>query len=140
MIIGGSIAMTLMHFLVAWQLSLGAEANAILAIGGILGFIACFAISSGAVIWVFISEIFPNAVRAKGQAFGCFTHWFMCTLISWSFPSVAERAGPYAFGFFGLMMLCQLVFAIYWMPETKGGTIEDIERRLGIGPENVKEV
>ncbi|HRR32782.1 MAG TPA: sugar porter family MFS transporter [Kiritimatiellia bacterium] len=132
MIIGGSIAMTVMHFLVAWQLSLGEQANAVLAIGGILGFIACFAISSGAVIWVFISEIFPNAVRAKGQAFGCFTHWFMCTLISWAFPAVAERAGTYAFGFFGLMMVCQIIFALRWMPETKGGTIEDIEQRLGI--------
>lgn len=140
MIIGGSIAMTLMHFLVAWQLSLGQQANAVLAIGGILGFIAFFAISSGAVIWVFISEIFPNAVRAKGQAFGCFTHWFMCTLISWAFPAVAERAGTYAFGFFGLMMVCQIIFAIRWMPETKGGTIEDIEHRLGIGPEPAKGV
>jgi len=132
MIIGGSIAMTVMHFLVAWQLSLGTEGNAVLAIGGILGFIAFFAISSGAVIWVFISEIFPNAVRAKGQAFGCFIHWFMCTLISWACPAVAERAGTYAFGFFGLMMICQIIFAIRWMPETKGGTIEDIEQRLGI--------
>ncbi|HNX35279.1 MAG TPA: sugar porter family MFS transporter [Kiritimatiellia bacterium] len=140
MIIGGSIAMMFMHFLVAWQLSLGAQANPILAIGGILGFIAFFAISSGAVIWVFISEIFPNAVRAKGQALGCFTHWFMCTLISWAFPAVAEQAGTYAFGFFGLMMICQVVFAIFWMPETKGGTIEDIEQRLGIGPQHAKGV
>ncbi len=136
MIIGGASAMTVMHFLIAWQLSLGTEANPVLAIGGILGFIAFFAISSGAVIWVFISEIFPNAVRAKGQAFGCFTHWFMCTLISWAFPAVAEKAGTYAFGFFGLMMVCQIIFAIFWMPETKGGTIEDIEHRLGIGPEH----
>lgn len=132
MIIGGSIAMTLMHLLVAWQLSLGDQANAVLAIGGILGFIAFFAISSGAVIWVFISEIFPNAVRAKGQAFGCFVHWFMCMLISWAFPAVVERAGTYVFGFFAVMMVCQLIFAIRWMPETKGGTIEDIEKRLGI--------
>ncbi|MDD2349790.1 MAG: MFS transporter, partial [Kiritimatiellae bacterium] len=132
MIIGGSIAMTLMHLLVAWQLSLGDQANAVLAIGGILGFIAFFAISSGAVIWVFISEIFPNAVRAKGQAFGCFVHWFMCMLISWAFPAVVERAGTYVFGFFAVMMVCQIIFAIRWMPETKGGTIEDIEKRLGI--------
>jgi hypothetical protein len=58
-------------------------------------------------------------VRAKGQAFGCFIHWFMCTLISWAFPAVAERAGTYAFGFFGLMMIGQIIFAIRWMPETK---------------------
>ena len=131
MIIGGAAMMILMHALVAWQLSLSAP-NAAIAVTGILGFIAFFAISSGAVIWVYISEVFPNAVRAKGQALGCFTHWFMCTLISWAFPAVAERAGTWAFAFFALMMAVQLAWAIFFMPETKGGTIEDIERRLGI--------
>ena len=131
MIIGGAAMMILMHGLVAWQLSMPAP-NAAIAVTGILGFIAFFAISSGAVIWVYISEVFPNAVRAKGQALGCFTHWFMCTLISWAFPVVAERAGTWAFAFFATMMVVQLVWAILFMPETKGGTIEDIERRLGI--------
>ena len=131
MIIGGASMMILMHGLVAWQLSLPTP-NAALAVAGILGFIAFFAISSGAVIWVYISEVFPNVVRAKGQALGCFTHWFMCTLISWAFPAVAERAGTWAFAFFAAMMAVQLVWAVLFMPETKGGTIEDIERRLGI--------
>ena len=131
MIIGGSALMILMHGLVAWQLSLPSP-NAAIAVTGILGFIAFFAISSGAVIWVYISEVFPNAVRAKGQALGCFTHWFMCTLISWAFPVVAERAGTWAFAFFAFMMAVQLVWAVFFMPETKGGTIEDIEKRLGI--------
>ena len=120
----------LMHGLVAWQLSLPSP-NAAIAITGILGFIAFFAISSGAVIWVYISEVFPNAVRAKGQALGCFTHWFMCTVISWAFPVVAEGAGMWAFAFFAFMMAVQLVWAVFFMPETKGGTIEDIEERLG---------
>ena len=132
MIIGGATLMILMHSLVAWQLSLGDKCNSTLAVLGILGFIAFFACSSGAVIWVYISEVFPNAVRAKGQALGCFTHWFMCTVISWAFPVVAERAGTWAFGFFAFMMLVQLLWAIFFMPETKGGTIEDIEKRLGI--------
>ena len=131
MIIGGASMMILMHGLVAWQLSLPTP-NAALAVAGILGFIAFFAVSSGAVIWVYISEVFPNVVRAKGQALGCFTHWFMCTLISWAFPAVAERAGTWAFAFFAAMMAVQLVWAVFFMPETKGGTIEDIERRLGI--------
>ena len=131
MIIGGAAMMIAMHALVAWQLSLPAP-NAGIAVTGILGFIAFFAISSGAVIWVYISEVFPNAVRAKGQALGCFTHWFMCTLISWAFPVVAERAGTWAFAFFAVMMAVQLVWAVFFMPETKGGTIEDIEKRLGI--------
>ena len=131
LIIGGASLMIVMHGLVAWQLS-QPHPNAAIAVSGILGFIAFFAISSGAVIWVYISEVFPNAVRAKGQAFGCFVHWFMCTLISWAFPVVAERAGTWAFGFFAFMMVVQLVWAVFFMPETKGGTIEDIEERLGI--------
>ena len=132
LIIGGATLMILMHSLVAWQLSLGDKCNSTLAVLGILGFIAFFACSSGAVIWVYISEVFPNAVRAKGQALGCFTHWFMCALISWAFPVVAEKAGTWAFGFFAFMMLVQLLWAVFFMPETKGGTIEDIEKRLGI--------
>ncbi|MBQ0033052.1 MAG: MFS transporter, partial [bacterium] len=131
LIIGGASLMIVMDALVAWQLSLP-QPNAAIAVTGILGFIAFFAVSSGAVIWVYISEVFPNVVRAKGQALGCFTHWFMCTIISWAFPVVAERAGTWAFGFFAAMMAVQLVWAIFFMPETKGGTIEDIERRLGI--------
>ena len=131
MIIGGATMMIAMHALVAWQLSLPTP-NAAIAVTGILGFIAFFACSSGAVIWVYISEVFPNAVRAKGQALGCFTHWFMCTIISWAFPAVAERAGTWAFTFFAAMMAVQLVWALFFMPETKGGTIEDIEKRLGI--------
>ena len=132
MIIGGSALMIAMHALVAWQLA-RPQPNAAIAVAGILGFIAFFAVSSGAVIWVYISEVFPNVVRAKGQALGCFTHWFMCTAISWAFPVVAERAGTWAFAFFAFMMALQLAWAVFFMPETKGGTIEDIERRLGIG-------
>ena len=132
LIIGGSAVMIAMHGLVAWQLSLP-HPNAVIAVAGIFGFIAFFAISSGACIWVYISEVFPNVVRAKGQALGCFTHWFLCTLVSWFFPVVAERAGMYAFAFFAFMMAVQLVWAVFFMPETKGGTIEDIEKRLGLG-------
>ena len=131
LIMVGAAAMVAMHSLVAWQLSLPAPSAAI-AVTGIFGFIAAFAMSSGACLWVYISEVFPNTVRAKGQALGCFTHWFLCTLISWTFPIAAERAGSWTFAFFAAMMVCQLVWAVFFMPETKGGTIEDIEKRLGI--------
>ena len=127
----GATAMVAMHSLVAWQLSLPSPSAAI-AVTGIFGFIAAFAMSSGACLWVYISEVFPNTVRAKGQALGCFTHWFLCTIISWTFPIAAERAGSWTFAFFAAMMVCQLVWALFFMPETKGGTIEDIENRLGI--------
>ena len=130
LILTGSAAMILMHGLVAWQLSLD-HPNAAVAVCGIFGFMAFFALSSGACLWVYISEVFPNAVRAKGQAFGCFVHWSLCTVISWAFPWAAAKAGSATFGFFALMMACQLVWAIFFMPETKGGTTEDIEKRLG---------
>jgi MFS family permease len=127
----GAAAMVAMHSLVAWQLSLP-NPTAAIAVFGIFGFIAAFAMSSGACLWVYISEVFPNTVRAKGQALGCFTHWFLCTIISWTFPMAAEKAGSWTFAFFAVMMGVQLVWAIFFMPETKGGTIEDIEKRLGI--------
>ena len=131
LIIIGAAAMIVMHALVAWQLALP-QPNAVVAMTGIFGFIAFFAMSSGACLWVYISEVFPNTVRAKGQALGCFTHWFLCTVISWVFPMCAERAGSWTFAFFAAMMACQLVWAVFFMPETKGGTTEDVEKRLGI--------
>lgn len=99
-------------------------------LAGLIGYIAFFAFSQVTVIWVFISEIFPNAVRAKGQALGSFTHWFMAAAVSWMFPVVAEISGAWAFGFFALMMIMQLLFVWKIVPETKGGTLEDIEVRL----------
>ena len=102
-------------------------------LAALLTFIAFFAFSQGAVIWVFISEVFPNAVRAKVQALGSFTHWFMATAISQIFPEVAEWSGASAFVFFAAMMGVQFLFALLVMPETKGGAIEDIEKRFGRG-------
>jgi hypothetical protein len=94
-------------------------------------YIAFFAFSQGAVIWVFISEIFPNEVRAKGQTLGSFTHWAMAALIAFFFPMLAERVGGgHTFAFFSLMMVLQLVFVWKFMPETKGKSLEQIERTL----------
>jgi MFS transporter, SP family, xylose:H+ symportor len=101
---------------------------------GLLGFIAFHAIGQGAVIWVFISEIFPNAVREKGQALGSFTHWFMAAVVSWTFPVVAQASGGHAFAFFAAMMLLQAVFAWRIMPETKGLSLEALQQKLGIAP------
>jgi hypothetical protein len=102
----------------------------LIVLAGLLAFQASHALGQGAVIWVFISEVFPNAVRAKGQALGSFTHWFMAALVSWTFPIVAARSGAWPFGFFAAMMGLQLLFAWKVMPETKGGSLEDIEARL----------
>ena len=94
-------------------------------------YIAFFAFSQGAVIWVFISEIFPNQIRAKGQTLGSTTHWVMAAIIAFSFPYLAEKAGGgNTFLFFCIMMCLQLIFVWKLMPETKGRSLEQIEYTL----------
>ena len=101
-------------------------------LAGLLIFIASHAFGQGAVIWVFLSEIFPNKVRAKGQALGTFTHWFMAAIISWTFPMIAEISGGHTFAFYAVCMIGQLFWVIYIMPETKGVSLEQIQKKLGI--------
>jgi SP family arabinose:H+ symporter-like MFS transporter len=98
----------------------------------LIGYIAFFAISQGAVIWVFISEIFPNSVRAKGQSLGSFTHWLMTAILSWVFPLLSARSPAVPFAFFSAMMLLQFFVVLFIFPETKGVTLEEMQRRLGI--------
>lgn len=94
-------------------------------------FIAFFAFSQGAVIWVFISEIFPNQVRAKGQTLGSSTHWVMAAVVAFGFPYFAETlGGATTFFFFAAMMVLQLIFVWRWMPETKGRSLEQIEDNI----------
>lgn len=95
-------------------------------------FIAAHAIGQGAVIWVFISEIFPNSVRASGMSLGSLTHWLFAALISQAFPFFAQTlGGSFIFGFFAVMMLLQLLFVWKLMPETKGIALEDMNTRIG---------
>ena len=90
-------------------------------------YIAFFAFSQGAVLWVFISEIFPNQVRASGQALGSFTHWIMAALIAFTFPYISETlGGGNTFLVFSGMMVLQLIFVWRLMPETKGTSLEQI--------------
>jgi MFS family permease len=101
----------------------------------LIGFIAFFAFSQGAVIWVFIAEIFPNSVRSQGGSLGSFTHWFMAFVISLTFPAIvegSEKGGFYSFIFYSGMMLLNLIFTWKVLPETKGKSLEDIQRELGI--------
>lgn len=93
-------------------------------------FIASHAFGQGAVIWVYLSEVFPNRVRAKGQALGSFTHWVFAALISWTFPVIADLSGGHTFAFYASMMVLQLIWALRIMPETKGVPLEEIEKRL----------
>ena len=96
----------------------------------LIGYIAFFASSQSAVIWVYISEVFPNAVRAKGQSLGSFTHWVMNALISGIFPHMAARSGAYPFVFFSLMMVVQFVVVLLVYPETKGISLEEMQKRI----------
>ena len=95
-------------------------------------FIASHAIGQGAVIWVFISEIFPDILRAKGQSFGCSIHWVLAALITLFMPvALSAFSNPgYVFAFFSAMMILQLFFVIYVMPETKGVSLEKLSKVL----------
>ena len=96
-------------------------------------FIAAHAIGSGAVIWVFISEIFPNRLRASGQAFGSSTHWVLAAIIPSTIPYLFTNIGPgYVFAFFAFMMVLQLIFVIFMMPETKGKSLEELSEELSL--------
>ena len=96
----------------------------------LVGFIASFAFSQGAVIWVYLSEVFPNLVRAKGQSLGSFTHWFMNALISAVFPVMAARSGAVPFVLFAAMMVVQFFVVLTLYPETKGVSLERMEHHL----------
>ena len=98
----------------------------------LIGFIAFFAISQGSVIWVYISEVFPNRVRSKGQSIGSSAHWITNAIIAAAFPVMAAESGAYPFYFFAAMMALQFVVVLFVYPETKGVSLEKIQERLGI--------
>jgi SP family arabinose:H+ symporter-like MFS transporter len=99
----------------------------------IFAFIAAHAIGQGAVIWVFISEIFPNRHRAEGQTLGSFTHWIFAALLTTFFPRMVSSFPPgYVFSFFAGMMVLQLIWVKTMVPETKGVPLEQIQKQLGI--------
>ena len=108
------------------------ENGSYIVLGSLLLFAASHAFGQGSVIWVYISEIFPNRVRAKGQSLGSTTHWVAAALISWSFPLIAEISGGYAFAFYAVCMVAQLIWVVTVMRETKGISLEDIQKQMGI--------
>jgi MFS family permease len=96
----------------------------------LIGFIAFFAFSQGAVIWVYISEIFPTPVRARGQSLGSSTHWLMNAVISALFPVAAAYSKGAPFAFFAAMMVVQFVVVWWFFPETRRVSLEEMESRL----------
>jgi len=102
----------------------------------IFAFIAAHAVGQGAVIWVFISEIFPNRQRAEGQTLGSSTHWIFAALLTTFFPKLVTTFPPgYVFLFFCGMMVLQLIWVKTMVPETKGVPLEQMQEKLGIKPE-----
>ena len=131
----GSLGYILSLAMVAWCFY--AHANASVLLVSLLVFIAAHAIGQGAVIWVFISEIFPNKVRALGQSFGASTHWVFAALITLITPVFLDKDNgifkdnPWPiFAFFAFMMVLQLVWVLTKVPETKGVSLEDLEKKL----------
>lgn len=135
LIIIGSIGYIISLSVVAWAFKTDAGAGILLTF--IITFVAAHAIGQGAVIWVFISEIFPNKVRAMGNSWGCGTHWVFAAIITLLTPVfLDEKAGilkddPWIiFAFFAFMMGLQLLFALFIMPETKGVSLEALSKKL----------
>jgi MFS family permease len=127
----GSIGYIVSLSLVAWAFYSGA--GSLILMVSILLFIASHAVGQGAVIWIFISEIFPNNVRASGQSFGTGTHWVFAALITLLGPVVIDlfRVNPWPiFAFFAFMMVLQLLFVLFMMPETKGISLEELEHKI----------
>jgi sugar porter (SP) family MFS transporter len=98
----------------------------------LMAYIACFAVSQGAVLWVYISEVFPNRVRSKGQSLGSSAHWIFNALISLVFPVMARSSGAYPFVFFAAMMVLDFFLVLFYYPETSGISLEQMQHKLGI--------
>ncbi|HXC86953.1 MAG TPA: sugar porter family MFS transporter [Candidatus Cybelea sp.] len=126
----GSVGTAACLFGVSWVFFTNSHQSYLLVF--LVAYIAFFAISQGAVIWVYISEVFPSRVRAKGQSVGSSSHWIMNAIIAYTFPQLAKSSGAYPFVFFGAMMVLQFFVVFSFYPETKGHTLEEMQHRLGI--------
>jgi len=125
----GSIGYIVSLLGVAWAIYSGAEGFVVVAF--VCAFVGSHAIGQGAVIWVFISEIFPNAVRANGMSLGTGTHWVLAAIITMVTPVVLATFTPVTiFSFFASMMILQLLWVIFYMPETKGVPLEELQQQL----------
>lgn len=124
----GSVGMVVAQALVAWGFATNHFEGYMMLIC-ICAYIAFFAVSLGATIWVVIAEVFPNSVRAQGQAFGSATHWVWSALLTWFFPMFLSIGGQYIFGIFAVMAALSFVFAL-WLPETKNKSLEQIQKEL----------
>ena len=128
LLLAGSITFMISHVLAAWVFQTHAHGWIVLA--AMMGIVGSHAYSQGAVVWVCINELLPNAVRASGSAAACILLWVLDLGVSWSFPVVAGASAAYAFAFFAAMMAAQFVLVLMFFPETKGLSLEELQRRL----------
>ena len=131
LMLAGSIGYLVSLGAVTWAFA--TDADGIIVVVFVFLFIASHAIGQGAVIWVFIAEIFPNNVRTKGQSLGSGTHWVFAALITLLMPYLLARFdGQTIFAFFTIMMALQLLFVVFAMPETRGRSLEGLARKLSV--------
>jgi sugar porter (SP) family MFS transporter len=126
----GSVTFVISHLLAAYAFA--THAHGWIVILALMGVVGSHAYSQGAVVWVVINELLPNAVRASGSAAACFLMWTLCAAIGWIFPIIAHASGAMAFGFFALMMVLQFVLVAKFLPETKGISLEELQKRLSL--------
>lgn len=131
LLLAGSVTFIISHALAAWVFH--THAQGWIVIVAMMGIVGSHAYSQGAVVWVVINELLPNAIRASGSAAACFLIWLLCIGVSWLFPIVASNSGAPAFAFFAVMMLVQFVLVLKYLPETKGISLEQLQERLGVG-------
>ena len=124
----GSVTFVISHALAAWVFATHAQGWVVIV--ALMGVVGSHAYSQGAVVWVIINELLPNAVRASGSAVACTLMWVLCAGIGWAFPVIAKASGSIAFGFFALMMILQFVLVAKFLPETKGVSLEELQKRL----------
>lgn len=120
----GAVGMTVSLSAVAWIFATASHQSWLLFF--LICFIASFAFSQGAVIWVYIGEVFPNLVRSSGQSLGSFTHWLACAFVSWTFPVFADTRPELPFIVFAGAMAVQFVVVWWYFPETKGRSLEEV--------------
>ena len=133
LLLAGSITFMISHLLAAWVFQTHAHGWTVhgwIVLAAMMGIVGSHAYSQGAVVWVCINEVLPTAIRASGSAAACILLWVLDLAVSWSFPVVAAASGAYAFAFFAAMMAVQFVLVLRFFPETKGLSLEQLQRRL----------
>jgi sugar porter (SP) family MFS transporter len=128
LLVGGTVGLMICLLLVGYIFQTNTHQSLLLAL--LMIYIACFAVSQGAVVWVYISEVFPTAVRAKGQALGSSSHWIFNAIISYAFPVMSRTSRSLPFYFFAAMMAVDLILVTRFYPETSNVSLEDMQHHL----------